>query len=170
MNWEAIGAIGETIGAIAVVLSLIYLATQIRQNTKSSEAATRQALADGAQFLANDAVEHDDVARILQDHLDGKELKPHERFRVQARCYRDLRFWDNAHYQYRHGLLTKDEWEGFRMNLKLIFQFPIYRDYWENFQAMFSEHFQKEMNALLAEEQTVTLKEALGSSSETNPT
>lgn len=34
MNWEAIGAIGEIIGALAVVVSLVYLSVQIRQNTK----------------------------------------------------------------------------------------------------------------------------------------
>ncbi len=34
MNWEAIGAIGEIAGALAVVASLIYLATQIRQSNK----------------------------------------------------------------------------------------------------------------------------------------
>jgi len=33
MNWETVGAISETIGAIAVVVTLIYLAVQIRQNT-----------------------------------------------------------------------------------------------------------------------------------------
>ena len=33
MNWDAIGAIGEIIGALAVFLTLVYLATQIRQNT-----------------------------------------------------------------------------------------------------------------------------------------
>ena len=30
MNWDAIGAIGELVGALAVFLTLIYLATQIR--------------------------------------------------------------------------------------------------------------------------------------------
>ena len=39
MNWEAIGAIGETVGAMAVLLTLFYLAMQIRQNTKSVQAA-----------------------------------------------------------------------------------------------------------------------------------
>ena len=39
MNWDAIGAIAERLGAIGVVVSLLYLATQIRQNTKSVRAA-----------------------------------------------------------------------------------------------------------------------------------
>jgi hypothetical protein len=33
MNWDAVGAIAEIIGAVAVVASLIYLAVQVRQNT-----------------------------------------------------------------------------------------------------------------------------------------
>lgn len=33
MNWEAIGAVGEALGSIAVLVTLIYLAIQIRQNT-----------------------------------------------------------------------------------------------------------------------------------------
>ena len=34
MNWEALGAIGETVGAIGVILTLGYLALQIRQNSR----------------------------------------------------------------------------------------------------------------------------------------
>ena len=32
MNWEAIGAIGELIGAMAVVITLVFLALQVRQS------------------------------------------------------------------------------------------------------------------------------------------
>lgn len=42
MNWEAIGAIGEIVGAIAVLVTLIYLAMQIRQNTYQTRAAATQ--------------------------------------------------------------------------------------------------------------------------------
>lgn len=38
MNWDALGAIGELIGAVAVVSTLIYLAIQIRQNTRHVQA------------------------------------------------------------------------------------------------------------------------------------
>jgi hypothetical protein len=44
MNWDAIGALAETIGALAVVISLIYLAVQIRSGTK----ALRTTLRDSA--------------------------------------------------------------------------------------------------------------------------
>ena len=35
MNWNAIAAIGELSGAVAVVISLLYLARQISQNTRA---------------------------------------------------------------------------------------------------------------------------------------
>ena len=41
MNWEALGAIGEIVGAIAVIATLGYLAVQIRHNSRSVEASTR---------------------------------------------------------------------------------------------------------------------------------
>ena len=34
MNWEAIGAIGELVAGIVVILSIFYLTRQIKQNTK----------------------------------------------------------------------------------------------------------------------------------------
>ena len=44
MNWEAVGAISELVGAIAVLLSLLYLASQIRQGTATTRVQTVQHL------------------------------------------------------------------------------------------------------------------------------
>ena len=38
MNWDAIGAVGEMIGALAVVVTLAYLALQVRTSTMESDA------------------------------------------------------------------------------------------------------------------------------------
>ena len=46
MNWDAIGAVGEILGAAAVVVTLIYLAAQLRQNTNSMQAAAYNTWAD----------------------------------------------------------------------------------------------------------------------------
>jgi hypothetical protein len=44
---EALGNLGDFIGGIAVVVTLIYLAFQIRQNTSALETASRQAISEG---------------------------------------------------------------------------------------------------------------------------
>ncbi len=46
MNWDAISAIGEIVGAVAIVITLIYLAVQIQQNTKINSSAIRQSFYD----------------------------------------------------------------------------------------------------------------------------
>ena len=46
MNWEAIGAIGEILGAVAVVATLGYLAVQIRGSTKATRAGTSLSIND----------------------------------------------------------------------------------------------------------------------------
>ncbi len=51
MNWDALGAIAELVGAIAVLLTLIYLAVQIRQNNKLAEVQLMQAESSFEHFL-----------------------------------------------------------------------------------------------------------------------
>ena len=38
MNWEAIGVIAEVVGAVAVIVSLVYLAIQVSSNTRALRA------------------------------------------------------------------------------------------------------------------------------------
>jgi len=151
MNWEAIAAIGEALGAAGVIASLVYLATQIRQSTRVARAATRQALAQDSQNLASDLVVGDDIARIFQAHLEGRDLEPHQLLRLQARAFRDFRFQENVFYQYTEGMLNEDDWHGYRENLKLLLNVDVYRQYWDRESSLYSARFQKEVSALLAE-------------------
>ena len=43
MNWDAIGAIAELLGAVGVIASLVYLAGQIRQNSRLVRSSTTSA-------------------------------------------------------------------------------------------------------------------------------
>ncbi|MFT4800127.1 MAG: hypothetical protein ACJARY_002254 [Candidatus Azotimanducaceae bacterium] len=42
MNWEALEAVGEIVGAVAVLATLLYLATQIRKQNQQARDANRQ--------------------------------------------------------------------------------------------------------------------------------
>ena len=44
MDWDAVAAIGEAVGALAVVVSVIYLALQVRNNTRTSTQNMVQAI------------------------------------------------------------------------------------------------------------------------------
>jgi hypothetical protein len=151
MNWEALSAIAEIIGVFAVVVSLIYVSIQIRQNTKVARAATRQAIADSTQNLANDLLNSGEMAEIFVKHINGEELSAADNLRLQARCYRDLQHWENIHYQFSEGLVSPDQWRGFRKNLVELLGVTAYREFWEHEASHFSDRFQAEMHSILKE-------------------
>jgi len=62
MNWDAVGAVGEVIGAVAVVASLAYLARQIRQNSSLVE---QSAVAARAKAAATSAAHGADAFRRI---------------------------------------------------------------------------------------------------------
>ncbi|NKB33700.1 MAG: hypothetical protein GKR91_11435 [Pseudomonadales bacterium] len=81
MNWEAIGAIGEVVGAIAVVTTLIVLLFQVRQNTQSmieanrlQKAAAIDKHADSIGGWRNNFINDEKVASIWIAMREGEEL------------------------------------------------------------------------------------------------
>ena len=64
MNWEAVAATGEFLGAVAVVGSLVYLAIQIRQTRQMFTASAQQQLTDSFQQIMRDVWSNPEVHRI----------------------------------------------------------------------------------------------------------
>ena len=81
MNWEAIGAIGDFVGGLAVVLTLIYIAFQVRQSSKQIDQHTR-ALAASTFYAAGEGfnnwwsliIQDEAVASLLQRGVAGETL------------------------------------------------------------------------------------------------
>jgi hypothetical protein len=84
MNWEATGAIGETIGALAVFLTLIYLAMQIRQNTNTVQASAVDASVSRVTSVRQSIFENAEVAQIhVKGLADADDLNEESRTRFR---------------------------------------------------------------------------------------
>ena len=113
MNWEAIGAVGEVLGALAVVLSLVYLATQIRQNTKSAQAASRDSISRSTIdiLLANSS--DPETAKFFftglmnPDALATADLA----FRFDMMIYAVFESYEAAFTQWKRGVLSDADWQ-----------------------------------------------------------
>lgn len=149
MDWEAIDAISGAIGTLVVVVSLIYVGVQIKQNTKVARSATRQAITELMIESNKDIVTDAGLAEAFQRDLKGEKLSEVDRLRVLSRAYFAMRNWENIFYQYRTGMLTKDEWRGFRLNLEAICEWKTVRTVWKNEKQFFSETFQNEIEEIL---------------------
>jgi hypothetical protein len=66
MNWEAIGAIGEIVGAGAVVLTLLYLARETRKNAQALDATSTREFGFRLSEWHREAARDPELNRILQ--------------------------------------------------------------------------------------------------------
>lgn len=90
MNWEAIGAIGEIVGAAAVLLTLIILVSQMRHGTRALEESNRLERAsavdrhsDSMGIWRGRLMEHEDLTRIWAAGRDGEILGEIPRMRLK---------------------------------------------------------------------------------------
>ena len=84
MNWEATGAIGEIIGAAAVVISLVYLASQIRISNRASKQATEQHMLDNVRIWLGRISDSDTLSAIwMRGCRDDPELSEEEWSRLR---------------------------------------------------------------------------------------
>ena len=56
MNWDAVGATAELLGAVAVFITLAYLTIQVKQNSKTQELNNRFSAAKTSQARADTAI------------------------------------------------------------------------------------------------------------------
>jgi hypothetical protein len=113
MNWQAIGAIGEIIGSMTVVITVAYLAVQIRQSGKAARSVStnhaRAAVADVMSAVSGDT---DSVKTYTKGMFARDELELHERVRFDLIIFQTLRVIETLFLEYREGLLEKEVWLG----------------------------------------------------------
>lgn len=127
MTLQDFGAMGEVVGALAVVVTLIYLAKQIGQNTHAMEEARKLALAqtyqirsDALQEMLIHAADSAHIGPIIikltelgypADVAALDKLSDMERGRFRMWHIAQQTHWDNMHYQFQQGYLDPEYYE-----------------------------------------------------------
>jgi hypothetical protein len=160
MNWDAIGAIAELLGAIGVIASLVYLATQIRQsreqmdpNTRAMQTGSYQQWDDSLQATLMEGVTIpalDDVART--GLIGFEQLNDADTFRFNFWLGSVMRRYDSAYYQNRTGMLDEGRWQLLQADLGQWVTNPGFAQWWGVRTTNLSPEFVALMDEILAEE------------------
>ena len=105
MNWDAIGAIAELLGAIAVLATLLYLAIQIRQSSSSIHNQTSWAITQALDSLNTQITEHGEVTDIWirgREDPDSLSQEEFERFRSFTLSWLNLAVYIHNHPTKEH--------------------------------------------------------------------
>jgi len=136
---QLLGNLGEFIGSIAILVTLGYLAVQVRQSRELLERNEKIALSQVYQARSNtrrEAMNHISDSTYLAEllgkvdfpevqRIDLSELSPGDRVRLKAHCGTIYFHQENNLYQYELGLLDERTYE---LTGSTILQFmPIWR-------------------------------------------
>ncbi len=147
MTLEDLGNIGEFIGAIAVVLSLVYLAVQIRQNTNAVRSGTHQATLDAAQRINNALMQYPEFASLLvKANTDYESLTRDERVRFAAFADQYFETWQTSFLNHTRTLIDFDTWRA--MDISYVRQLsPALLHFWEKERDRYVRAFQEHVDS-----------------------
>lgn len=154
MNWEAIGAIGEIIGAIAVVLTLIYLAVQVRQSTRMTQAISIQTASSlDQEFLLTLGTDADRAQKWATYLSTPEVLSDKERLQCAYLMGSFIRRLENVYLQQRLGSLSSEGWQSRQPMFEGIARSAGYADYLKSVPGRFiNTDFQAYMQKLRVSE------------------
>src|SRR5213075_2259577 len=76
MNWEAISAVGQIVGAAGVIISVIYLAQQVRSNARQTRLASMRSMSDAFNQWLQSLAENSEFWRLILSRYAGLRLDP----------------------------------------------------------------------------------------------
>ena len=144
MNWDLVGVFAEVVGALAVVISLVYLAVQTRDNTRVMRSRAtwdaQQSFVEVNEVLGDGGFVSDLLYKTLSE---PEQLSDKEKYLVQ-RFYRGWFQRLEAQFAlYQSGILDEEVWNLRRGYAKAIFNSPIAKQCWDadKSNSMFTEGF-----------------------------
>ncbi len=148
MNWDAIAAVAELLGAIAVIGTLAYLAMQIRQSNISARIAARLEMTRQHSDFTDGLLNNPESFRIFGAGL-ANELSNEDQAYFDSLMHKCVWFFSAHHLQYVSYSLSDDEWYQSKMLMHRVANNGGVQSWWllnkQYYAPSFVEFFDKEI-------------------------
>jgi hypothetical protein len=112
MDWDAVSAVCDVLGTVAVVVSLLYVARQLRQTAAYSRASSQQTLVSQSLSMVRWVSEDPGRMEVLRKCVDGfDDLTPDEKFAAYGMLTSWLAGLENAAYFQEAGICHRAVYE-----------------------------------------------------------
>lgn len=154
MNWEALGAVAELLGAAAVVVSMLFLAQQIRESNRVAKAEAIRARGERMvdiwfRVAESPALsEATNAAFFDEAPLPTLPLDQQRRFHMIMRplCF----LWESEYMEHVHGALDEAVWDRRLNSIAAMLQKPAYGAVWSDVRGLLTTGFVREVEAARA--------------------
>ena len=151
MSFEQLASIGELLGGIGVIATLLFLAVEIRSNSRilkaNAKTAGMESFAYYNELLATDPILAPLMDTLLEEGFDSFDSV--ERFRVTLAIRSLVQRNEAQYFQYTEGLIDEEFWGQRRKWLKGFLDTPALQEWWEveSKSAQVTEQFIRHINS-----------------------
>ena len=144
MNWDAIGAIAELLASVTVIITLIYLATQVRQANTNLRVATARDIANTQNIFLRSISSDEKLFSLYRRGTKNREsLSPDEKGRFDSMLMEAFNDGDVHFHQYRAGALDEEQWQAIERTFRVIFDSPGGYATWQKWKKISTSSFQE---------------------------
>ena len=131
MNWDALGAVAELIGGVAVLITLVYLAVQVRH----AQRIQRQTLLSNqtAHWVANCQTigAHPELNKAWHKALRGTDLTQEERWQWSIVLYGVILDFEEMYFLQKEGDQYEFRWESIQRCLRYYLNTQAGERWWD---------------------------------------
>ena len=115
MTLDQFASIGEIIGAVGVIISLVYLAIQIRSNTEAERTSTYQSIVSDFGALNNSMASSPELSYMFVHGMENyHQFSSEDQARISQMFFQCFHYFENMYYQHRKGYLDDEVWAGWK--------------------------------------------------------
>ncbi len=151
MDWSGVGAIGNVLGALGVVVSLGYLSVQIKQQVREARVTAVHALTENFRGYLMSLAECEQLADIwVRGIYDFAGLAPVERLRLSSALGSAFRIFDNLYNYYTEGIIDNQSWGTLEAPVDDLLAYPGIQAWWQTRKHWYSEPYQRRIEEKIA--------------------
>ena len=152
---EVLGNFGDFIGGIAVVITLLYLSYQIRQNTKEVRNNSIQMLLDRSTVLFSENMDSP-IAKICAK-MDMKEELSHEEYwRLLMFVRRNFQLYELVFIQYQDCRIPDQIMQAYERRIIASIERPFWPEMWVDMKPFYTEDFVEFVGQLASQNNITT--------------
>ena len=131
MNWEAIGAFGELVAAIAVVVTLVFLIQQLRQSTAALRQQSERASANAIHSWSLTMMTPDVAKTVSRGYIPSNEPLPAEALvTIEHFAMAFLIALQQDYFDWERGFQSDELWASRAGMVKGVFSSLQVRQWW----------------------------------------
>jgi len=144
MNWDAIGAVGEITGALGVLVSLIYVAVQIRKNTRALERESHQSLLQQQHAVMSLKLDNDELYKLVdRGESDPDQLSPEEWKKFVQYAFMYVNVWENTFQNYKSNNMDAELFDAWDTGCRKLYAQQGYKRFWNENNGAYTRSFAK---------------------------